>query len=288
MASVRPKAVRSHAPPSRLQYSGAERPARCLCAQPSAVHQRGSSYPPSAMNSAYAPQVTGAVSMKNGATCTVCAGRSLSSAHGCVEVPIVNGPPGTMTSGGSRNASAGAGGGGAAARTGAPARIWWVISMVSSCCTSCWAIMPNANPPSSRREPVKPGALEQVEHAAAYLVAVGPRLVRGQQRQRRALGTRMLERVVERVDLRVHRLPAAYLAKQPQFLLVGHVGEVPDQRRHQRRVLRYEVGLIHAAGEQTCPLPCARQFPGDPLTQVGLRHVIPSSWSSAGHRPAST
>ena len=67
---------------------------------------------------------------------------------------MVNGPPGTSTSGGSRNASAGAGPGEGAASTGAPARIWWVISIVSSCCTSCWAIIPNANPSPSSRVPL--------------------------------------------------------------------------------------------------------------------------------------
>ena len=71
---------------------------------------------------------------------------------------MVNGPPGTSTSDGNRNASAGAGPGEAAASTGAPppeVRIWWVISIVSSCCTSCWAIIPNANPSLSSRGPVK-------------------------------------------------------------------------------------------------------------------------------------
>ncbi len=105
------------------------------------------------MNSAYAPQVTGVVSRKNGATCTVCAGRSLSSAQGSAEVPMLNGPPGTATSAGSRSASAGAGPGAAAVSTGAPLRIWWVISIVSSCWTSCWAIIPNANPSPSSRVP---------------------------------------------------------------------------------------------------------------------------------------
>src|SRR4029077_9639109 len=42
------------------------------------------------------------------------AGCSLSSAHGSVEVPIVNGPPGTSTSAGSVSTSAGAGAGGGA------------------------------------------------------------------------------------------------------------------------------------------------------------------------------
>ncbi len=66
---------------------------------------------------------------------------------------MVNGPPGTSTSAGSVAASAGAGPGSGAVSAGAPARSWWVASIVSSCCASCWAIIPNAKPcRTSRRE----------------------------------------------------------------------------------------------------------------------------------------
>ncbi len=291
-----PNTARTHCPPSRLQYSGADSPARCRCSQPAAVHQRGSSYPPSAMNSAYAPQVTGVVSRKNGATSTACAGRSLSSAQGSVEVPMVNGPPGTSTSDGSRSVSAGAGPGAGAVSTGAPARIWWVISIVSSCCDLVLGDHAEREPVAEQPraavlQAAEPGPLQQVEHPAAHLAAVGPRLRRRQQRQRRALGARVLERVVERVDLRVHGLAPADLAQQPEFFLVGDVRQVPDQRGHQRRVLSDQVGLVHAVGEQRRPLPRASQFPRDHLPQcvsAGSRHVTPSSWSLAGHRSCST
>ena len=53
--------------------------------------------------------MTGAVSIQNAGRSTTCAGRSLSSAHGSVSVPIVNGPAGT-------SASAAAGGATAAGR----------------------------------------------------------------------------------------------------------------------------------------------------------------------------
>ena len=66
---------------------------------------------------------------------------------------MVNGPPGMSTSRGSDSASAGGAGGGGAVSPGAPVRSWWVMSMVSSCCCSCWAIMPNANAPVSRGVP---------------------------------------------------------------------------------------------------------------------------------------
>jgi hypothetical protein len=63
------------------------------------------------MNAWYAPFVTGVVSMWNGGTIRRCAGRSLSSAHGSVEVPIVNSPPGTRTSAGPVNNGTGSGSG---------------------------------------------------------------------------------------------------------------------------------------------------------------------------------
>src|ERR1700735_3169004 len=98
------------------------------------------------MNAAYAALVTGAVSSQNAGTSTRWAGRSLSSAHGSAEVPIVNGPPGTNTSAGNVAASAGAGGGAGADSTAGPVLSWCVASIVSSCWASCWATMPKANP----------------------------------------------------------------------------------------------------------------------------------------------
>src|SRR5919206_387668 len=73
------------------------------------------------MKAAYSALVTGAASRKNAGTSTVCAGRSLSSAHGSVSVPIVNGPPGISTSAGTAT-RAGGGGGGGPGRGRAPAR----------------------------------------------------------------------------------------------------------------------------------------------------------------------
>ena len=203
------------------------------------------------MNAAYAALVTGVVSSQNPGTSTACAGRSLSSAHGSADVPMVNGPPGTCTSAGSAAASAGAGGGGGADSTAGPDRSWWVASMVSSCCTSCCATIPNANPAPTALGAEAAGRarrqldlLDEVEHAAADLVAVAARLGRGEQRQGRPLGARVLERVVQRVDLRVHRVAAADRAQQPELLLVGDVRQVPHERRHQRGVLLHQVGVV--------------------------------------------
>ena len=121
-----------------------------------------------------------------------------------------------------------AGPGGGADSAGAPARSWWVASIVSSCCCSCWAIMPNAKPSWSSRAPRErapapagraPGRGPRARSARA---SAGP-----QQRQRGPLGPGVLERVVERVDLRVHRVPAADVAQQPELLLVGRCAPGP-------------------------------------------------------------
>ncbi len=63
----------------------------------------------------------------------------------------MNGPPGTRTSAGPVNSGTGSGSG--AVRACGPLRNWCVISMVSSCCCSCWAIMPKAKPASVSRVP---------------------------------------------------------------------------------------------------------------------------------------
>ena len=169
------------------------------------------------------------------------------------------------------SASAGAGPGAAAASTGAPSRIWWVISIVSSCCDLVLGDHPEREPvaeqPRAALRAPEPGPLEQVEDPAPDLLPVGPGLGGRQQRQRRPLGARMLERVVERVDLRAHGLAPADLAQQPELFLVGDVGQVPDQRGHQRRVLPDQVRLVHAVGEQRRPLPCPDQLSRDRLTQ---------------------
>ena len=72
--------------------------------------------------------------------------------------------------------------------------------------------------------------LKQVENPSPDVAGVAAGLGGRQQRQRRPRGTRMLERVVERIDLRVHRVAAADVAQQPELLLISDVGEIPDQR----------------------------------------------------------
>ena len=95
----------------------------------------------------------------------------------------------------------------------------------------------------------------------AHLADVPPGLGRVEQRQRRAVGAGMLERVVELVDrLRQDRIPAADVAQQPELFLVADVREVPDQRRHQPGVLADQVGVVHRLGQQ--PRCAAGRGPG--------------------------
>src|SRR4029077_12741449 len=71
-------------------------------------------------------------------------------------------------------------------------------------------------------------------------------------------------------------------------------GKVPHQRRHERRVLADQVGLVDAVGKTGGPLPGADQPGRDLLAQRagvgGDGHDCPSRWamlsrmSSAGQR----
>jgi hypothetical protein len=71
---------------------------------------------------------------------------------------------------------------------------------------------------------------ERVERLLADLRHVGARLGGAEQRQLHPAGPRVLEGVVEPVDLRAQRLTAADVAHQPQLLLAAHVREVPHER----------------------------------------------------------
>jgi hypothetical protein len=73
----------------------------------------------------------------------------------------------------------------------------------------------------------------------------------------------VLEGVVEAVDLGAQRRAAADVAHQPQLFLAADVREVPDQRRHQRRVLRDEIGLVDGVGERGAAGPRRGEEVGD-------------------------
>ena len=78
--------------------------------------------------------------------------------------------------------------------------------------------------------PLQRHPLEHVERLVPHLLDVLTRLRRAEQRQRRPVRARMLEGVVQVVDVRAQRLAAADVPDQPQLLLAADVREVPDQR----------------------------------------------------------
>jgi hypothetical protein len=76
---------------------------------------------------------------------------------------------------------------------------------------------------------VQGGTVEYVQGLFADLAEIGAGGFGGEQRQRGPVGPGVLERVVERVEVRTDGRPSAGVAHQPQFLLVADVGQVPDQ-----------------------------------------------------------
>ena len=180
---------------------------RTRCAQPAALHQRGSVVAAVGDERARtSPLVTGAASMTYAGRSTRCA-RAL-----VVQRPRVGGGAHGERPGRHQHL---AGRPGPAARAAAarpapaaPARSWWVASIVSSCCCSCCTIMPKANPSATSGRSVKRIRVEQVEHLVPDRAHVGARLGRRQQRQRRAVPAGLLERVVQLVDVPPDRLPA--------------------------------------------------------------------------------
>ena len=72
--------------------------------------------------------------------------------------------------------------------------------------------------------------VQQVQHLRPHGADVRARLGRAEQRQGRSVDAGVLERVVQLVDVLPHRLAAADVAHQPEFLLVADVRQVPHQR----------------------------------------------------------
>ena len=137
-------------------------------------------------------------------------------------------------------------------------------------------------------------AAQHVQRLLAHLGDVRARLAGREQRQLDPARPGVLEGVVEAVDLGAQRRAAADVAHQPQLFLAADVREVPDQRRHQRRVLRDEIGLVDGVGERGAAGPRRGEEVGDAGAQrlgggrgVG-RHSEAPSGSSAGHRPCRT
>ena len=128
---------------------------------------------------------------------------------------------------------------------------------------------------------VETDRVEGVQHLAADQADVVAGLGRLEQRQRRPGRARVLEGVVDVVELGPHRLDAGRLAQQPQLLVVADVREVPHQRRHQPRVLGEQLALVEDAGGQAdAAVAAALELVGDVLLERRARTA------SAGAVPA--
>jgi hypothetical protein len=170
----------------------------------------------------------------------------LSSAHGSIDVPISNTPPGTEHLGGQPAAT---GGGGGASSTGAPARQLVrrehrlvVLLLVLRDHPEREGVVDQLTPA------VELHVVQDVHDLVPHLGHIGPRLA-GRAAAARPIRARMLERVVQLVDVLAQRLAAADVADQPELLLVADVGVVPDQRRHQLGVLLDQVVGVDRVGQ---------------------------------------
>src|SRR5439155_21240537 len=89
--------------------------------------------------------------------------------------------------------------------------------------------------------------------------------------------------------------PASHGPQQPLVFVVPDVGQVPDEGRHQGRVLTKEIGGGHGSEEIEGPLPRRVQLPRDQVLVVHRRSpyeaAAGSGWSigsSAGHLDRAT
>jgi hypothetical protein len=85
------------------------------------------------------------------------------------------------------------------------------------------------------------------------------------------------ERVVEVVEALVQRLVVGEAPDEPELLEPADVGEVPDERRHDRRDLRDQVFVIGGFDKRERRLACSLQRRGDRsprrrLTAYGCGH----------------
>ena len=247
------------------------------------------------------------MSIAYAASSTRRAGRSLSSAHGSVLVPISKAPARDLDLGREQQRRRGGQGVGrrqdrlAAAQLVGGQHGLVVLVLVLQDHAKDEAVLAQR----VRRGSVGPAQrhrLQCVEDLATHLTEVVVRLAGQQQRQAGPGVTRVLEGVVEVVDLGAHRLLAARLAQQPELLVVADVGQVPHQGRHQPGVLGEQVGLVeHVGGEPAAASAHPLELVGDVLAQdrvLQRRHVGPgrgagpahaiSTGSSAGQRPGRT
>ena len=110
--------------------------------------------------------------------------------------------------------------------------------------------------------------LEHVEGPAADLLHVGAQIVAAQDRQLVADLARVLDRVVERAQLAVHRVAIPDALNQPELLEVGDVAEVPGERAEDRRVDRVELLVGERLDEPERAFAGLGEAVGDALVEV--------------------
>ena len=154
------------------------------------------------MNSRHCRLVTGTRPIQNGPTSTVCAGRSLSSENGssAASTPSTNGPPGTST----RSPATGRPGG----KRPAFQQDGWSLPQLQGGEHGLVVLLLVLHDHARGEQLLVGRAVQHVQHAAADLVVERPGLDGRQQRQRRAVGPPVLERVVQRVHVRRPACPA--------------------------------------------------------------------------------
>jgi hypothetical protein len=119
---------------------------------------------------------------------------------------------------------------------------------------------PEREPVLDQPAPLERHGVEQVQHLGAHGADVRPGLGRPEQGQARPVDAGVLERVVQLVDVLPYRGAAADVTHEPELLLVPDVGQVPHQRRHERRVLADEIVVVDRAREHGRAFAAALQF----------------------------
>ena len=104
---------------------------------------------------------------------------------------------------------------------------------------------------------------EVVQRALAHGGAERPGVAGAEQLEAAAVGARVGERVVDVVQPLVGCLAARDLADEPQLLVVRDVGDVPYERRLQRRELTHQLVIVERSEQRIRVLGGLREGAGE-------------------------
>jgi hypothetical protein len=85
-----------------------------------------------------------------------------------------------------------------------------------------------------RQVAVETDPIDHLERPLSNLGNVAAGLRWAEEGERRAIGTWMAKGVVEVVEGGIERRQPAGFPDQPELFIVAHVGQVPDERGHER------------------------------------------------------